>query len=140
MHTIISDICVNVRPFNFQTDVLSFKEGGVSGLEQFDFMREELFLLIFLACFGWLLFFWNKCIATLDPHTGNEYKYKNFKRPTDDWADGRMDGRTYYAATQGILTRGLRPHVLHVILVRANNLKKATRNTGQRYRETDGRT
>ena len=25
----------------------------------------------------------DKCITTLDPHTGNQYKYKNLKRPAD---------------------------------------------------------
>ena len=30
----------------------------------------------------------DKCIAELYPHTGNEYKYKNWKMPEDDWTDG----------------------------------------------------
>ena len=37
----------------------------------------------------------DKCIATLDPYTGNSYKYKNQKIPVDDQTDGKTEGRTY---------------------------------------------
>ena len=47
---------------------------------------------------GLILFLVDKCITVMDPHTGNEYKYKNFKRPTDN----RTYGQTYYTDTQEI--------------------------------------
>ena len=34
----------------------------------------------------------NNRIATLPPHTGNEYKYKNHKIPADDRTAVWMDG------------------------------------------------
>ena len=51
---------------------------------------------------------------------------------------GRMDGRTYYTVTQGILTRGLWPHVLCAITVRAFIIVK--KRSGRPYRERDKHT
>ena len=56
------------------------------------------------------------------------------KRPAYNRTDGQM---AYYNATQGILTRGLRPHVLHAITCRANDCQKAMQATRQKYRETE---
>ena len=55
---------------------------------------------------------------------------------TDVWMDRRTDGwtdrRTYYTATQVILTHGLQPHALRVITGCANDLQKAMQKTVQR--------
>ena len=60
----------------------------------------------------------------------------NTRIAKNPWTTRRMDGRTYYTATQGILTGGLRPHALHAITGRTNNRKKVMRTTRQRDRET----
>ena len=72
----------------------------------------------------------DKCIAALDSHTGNsnsnsnhlsiikniKYKYKNCKRPADDWTEKHMeiiychsgDSTTWPAATYAAPNYGLR--------------------------------
>ena len=42
----------------------------------------------------------------------------------------RIDRKTYYTETQGIITRGLRPHALHKIMGHTNDIQKATGMTG----------
>ena len=49
--------------------------------------------------------------------------------------DGRTDRRTYYTATQGTWSCGLRLHVLHTITVRAFIITK--KRCGRQDRETD---
>ena len=93
------------------------------------------------------------------------YKYKNCKRPTDGRTDGqtdkqtdkrtdiqtdiqtdcrtdrqtygRMDGQTYYAATQGISPQGVWSHALHTITCHAKYYEKLTSTTRYRDRGRD---
>ena len=75
-----------------------------------------------------------KCISTLEPHTGNEYKYKNAKSPR---MKGWTDRRTYYTATQGIWTHWLQTHALFVITGHPNYIQKEMKKTRHREKETN---
>ena len=61
----------------------------------------------------------------------------NTKIAKGPWTTGRMGGLTYYTATQGICTRGLRMHVMRATMGQANDIPKSTRTNGQRERETE---
>ena len=71
---------------------------------------------------------------TLEPKLEINTNKTPEKRPADNQTDGQM---AYYNATQGISTRGLRPHALHAITCRANDCQKVMQATRQKYRETE---
>ena len=76
----------------------------------------------------------NKFIAMLDNHTWNNNNEKISKGP---WMTRRVNGRTYYTATQAIWLHDLWLHALHAITGHAYDGQHTMWMTRHRERETE---